>query len=220
MINYMKNINKYIDHTNLKATATKEDIKILCDEALEHNFAAVCVNPCFVNYCSHILKEAEVKVCTVIGFPLGANTTELKVSETIKAINDGAEEVEMVINIGEFKCGNYSYVKDEILKIREAAKNVILKVIIETCYLTSEEIKIATLMCNETNVDFIKTSTGFGTSGASEEDIKIMKEHANESLRIKASGGIKSYDDAIKMITLGANRIGTSSGVNIIEEAN
>lgn len=213
-------INKYIDHTNLMAFATHEDIKKLCDEAKANHFEAVCVNPYYVSYAKGELKDSNVNVCTVIGFPLGQNSTRTKEYEAIVAIEDGADEIDMVINIAALKDKNYDYVKQEIEDIRDAIDGRILKVIIETCYLTSDEIIKMTEICNETYVNFIKTSTGFGTSGAKLEDVELINKHKSEVLEIKASGGIKTYEDAKKMIEAGATRLGTSSGVEIIKHDN
>ena len=213
-------INKYIDHTNLKAYATKEDIKKLCLEAKKYNFKSVCVNPIYVEFAKKMLKETEVLVCTVIGFPLGANTIETKKFETTNAIKDGADEIDMVISIGSLKEGNYDYVKKEIEEIRQITKGKTLKVIIETCYLTSEEIKQMTKICSDIKVDFIKTSTGFGTKGAQISDVKLMNEYKDENLQIKASGGIKNIKDANNFVKEGATRLGTSSGIEIMKGEN
>lgn len=212
-----KIVNSYIDHTNLKAYATKEDIKKLCEEAKEHHFAAVCVNPCYVELAVELLRESPVSVCTVVGFPLGANTTMTKSYEAISAIEAGADEIDMVINIGALKDGDYEYVKNEIEEIRDSIDGHTLKVIIETCYLTKEEIIKMTQICNETFVHFIKTSTGFGSRGASLEDIDIIKDYKNEILEIKAAGGIRTYEDAAAYIEKGVTRIGTSNGVEIMK---
>ena len=209
-------MNSYIDHTNLKAYATLEDIKKLCDEAKKYHFATVCVNPSYVSTAKELLKNSTVLVATVVGFPLGASTLATKEYEAIDAINNGADEIDMVINIGAVKNGDFEYVKQEITDIRDAIDGKTLKVIIETCYLTEEEIKTLTEICNETFVNFIKTSTGFGTRGASIEDIEIINKYKNEVLEIKASGGIKTMEDAIKYIDMGVTRIGTSNGVEII----
>ncbi len=209
-------LNSYIDYTNLKAIATIDDIKKLCDEAIKYHFNTVCVNPCYVEIAASYLKNSTVNVCTVIGFPLGANTINTKEFEAIDAINNGADEIDMVINIGALKNKDYDYVKKEIENIRDAIDGKTLKIIIETCYLTKEEIKKMTEICNETFVNFIKTSTGFGTRGATEEDIKIINENKNDLLEIKASGGIKTLEDAEKFINLGVTRIGTSNGIEIM----
>lgn len=209
-------LNKYIDHTNLKMDATIDDIKKLCEEAKNYKFAAVCVNPCYVELASSLLQDTGVDVCTVVGFPLGMNKTITKEYEAIAAIEDGADEIDMVINVGALKDKDYSYVKQEIESVRDAIDGKVLKVIIETSLLTDEEIVKMTEICNETFVNFIKTSTGFGKRGASVHDIKLMKNHANELLEIKASGGITSENQALELINEGATRIGTSSGVKII----
>lgn len=210
-------MNSYIDYTNLKAFATTEDIKKLCDEAIKYHFNTVCVNPCYVGIAKSYLENSTVNVCTVIGFPLGANTINTKEFEAIDAVNNGADEIDMVINIGALKNKDYDYVKKEIENIRDAIDGKTLKVIIETCYLNKEEIKKMTEICNETFVNFIKTSTGFGTRGANVEDIEIINEFKNEVLEIKASGGIKTLEDAEKFINLGVTRIGTSNGVEIMK---
>lgn len=211
-------INKYIDHTNLKPYTTKTEIKKLCKEAIENHFETVCVNPYYVSYAKEQLKNSNVLVCTVIGFPLGQNTKAVKEYEALNAIEDGADEIDMVINIAALKDKDYDYVKEEIEYIRDAIDGHTLKVIIETCYLEKEEIIKMTEICNETFVNFIKTSTGFGTSGAKIEDIKLINKHKNELLEIKASGGIKDYETAKQMIEEGATRLGTSSGVEIMQK--
>lgn len=209
-------IKSIIDHTVLKAEATEAQVKKLCSEALENNFAAVCVNPCFVQLSKSILKESSVKVCTVIGFPLGASTPKTKAFETKDAIENGADEVDMVINIGKLKDKDYNYVKEDIKAVVDAAKDkAIVKVILETALLTNEEIEKASILSKEAGADFIKTSTGFSTRGASVEDIIIMRKAVGCDMKIKASGGIKTYEDAKKMIENGADRLGTSSSVEI-----
>ncbi len=209
---------KMIDHTLLKPDATESEIKKLCDEARQFNFASVCVNPCWVDYCFDQLKDTEVKVCTVIGFPLGANHTSTKLQETETAIADGAEEIDMVLNIGQLKSGNYEYVFSEIEKIANITKKnlAILKVIIETCLLTDEEKIIASIISKEAGADFIKTSTGFSKGGATLFDVALMNYAVDGKIKVKASGGIRSREDALKMIAAGASRIGTSSGVKIL----
>ena len=209
-------LNKYIEHTNLKADAKESDIIKLCHEAIEYNFQAVVVNPHYITLAKDILKDTNINVVTVIGFPLGANTTETKVYEAIDAIEKGADEIDMVANISAIKDGDFEYVKKEIQDVFYSLDGRPLKVIIETCYLTEEEIKKMTEICNETFVNFIKTSTGYGTRGASLEDIDIINENKNEILEVKASGGIKTYEDALKYVEKGVSRIGTSSGVEII----
>lgn len=211
-------LNKYIDHTNLNAFATTLDIKKLCEEALKYNFKSVCVNPCNVILAKEFLSNSDVEVCTVIGFPLGSNTTSIKCMEASDAIKNGATEIDMVINIGRLKDKNYEYIKNEISEIRKITNAYILKVIIETCYLDVDEIKIITEICNELKVDFIKTSTGFGSVGATLENVEIINLNKNNNLEIKASGGIRDYKKTKEMISAGATRIGTSSGVKIMEE--
>lgn len=211
-------LNKYIDHTNLKAYATKDDIIKLCDEAKKYKFASVCVNPYYVGFVRELLEDSNVAVCTVIGFPLGQNTTAVKEFEAINAVQEGADEIDMVANIAAIKDGNYAYVKEEIETIRDSIEGKVLKVIIETCYLTKEEIIKMTEICNETFVNFIKTSTGFGTSGAKLEDVELINEHKMDFLEIKASGGIRTYEDICKFIDAGARRIGTSNGNKIMND--
>lgn len=208
----------YIDHTILKATATKDQVIQLCKEARENKFASVCVNPCHVKLVSSELKDSGVKTCTVIGFPLGANISEVKAFETAKAVEDGAEEVDMVINIGALKDGNSEYVKNDIKAVVEAAKGVIVKVIIETCYLTDEEKELACRLSKEVGADFVKTSTGFGTGGATAADVALMRKTVGDSVGVKASGGVRNLKDALDMVEAGANRIGTSAGLIIVSE--
>ena len=213
------NYASYIDHTLLRADATEKDIKVLCKEAKEYEFFSVCVNPCFVSYAKKNLKNTGVKVCTVIGFPLGANSTKVKLFEAKRAIADGADEIDVVFNIGKFKEKKYTYVGKELSKIVDLCnKKVIVKVIIETCYLTKEEILKACELVYECGVDFVKTSTGYGSNGAQVDDVRMMKEVCKNRLRIKASGGIKTVTQVEQFILAGAERIGTSSGVNIVKE--
>ncbi len=211
-------INKYIDHTALKSFCTDKDVEKLCYEAVKYNFKSVCVNPVDVPLCYKILKDTTVKVCTVIGFPLGKNTTAVKVYEAINAINNGATELDMVINVAKLKEGELSYVKSEIEKIISISKGNVVKVIIESGLLTDEEIKTATQIVCEAGADFVKTCTGFTGGVATENAVKIMCENLSGKTQIKASGGIKTYDDAVKFIELGASRIGTSSGVEIMNK--
>ena len=208
--------NKFIDHTNLKQDATKEDIKKLCEEAISYDFMSVCVNPDFVKFASDLLLDSEVKVCTVIGFPLGASTTRTKIFETKDALKNGADEIDMVINVSALKDKNYDLVKNEIASIKKVCKKHILKVILETCLLTDEEIVAACKLAKEARADFVKTSTGFSKGGATVEAVKLMRETVKDSMGVKASGGIKTHEDLIKMIDAGANRIGTSSGTKIL----
>lgn len=210
-------LNKYIDHTNLKAYATHDDIKKLCEEAITYNFASVCVNPYYVSYAKRLLESSDVKVCTVIGFPLGMNMMQTKLFEAKEAVSDGADELDMVINVGALKEKNYDLVEKEIAFIRKIAENKVLKVIIETCYLDEEEIITMTKICNSLGVDYIKTSTGYGTRGASNKDVLLMNDYKDDNLQIKASGGIKTYEKVRKLIKCGATRIGTSSGVEIMK---
>ncbi len=210
-------LNSYIDYTNLKPTATMKEIESLCEDAKKYHFASVCVAPYYVRLAKELLKGSTVEVGTVVGFPLGSNTLETKSFEAINAIENGATEIDMMINLAALKNQDYDYVKEEIEEIRDAIDGHVLKVIIETCYLTEEEILKMVDICKETFVNFIKTSTGFGTSGAREEDIKLIKEHTNELLEIKASGGIHTIEMAEKMIEAGATRIGTSHGVELMQ---
>lgn len=210
-------LSSYIDHTNLKVDATMEDIEKLCREAAQYHFASVCVHPYYVPFAKKILEKTTVAVGTVVGFPLGMNTKEVKVYEAIEAVNEGADEIDMVINIGALKDKDYEYVKEEIEEVRDAIDGKVLKVIIETSALTKEEIIKMTEMCNETYVHFIKTSTGFGSAGAKEEDIKTIMEHKNEILEVKASGGIRTEEDIKNFIKLGVSRIGTSSAIEIMK---
>lgn len=216
----MIEINKYIDHTILKATATEDDIKQLCKEAREYNFFSVCINSGYVALAAENLKGSKVKVCTVVGFPLGAMSTEAKVFEAKKALEDGAEEVDMVINIGELKSKNFKKVEEEIGAVKQAIGDKVLKVIIETCYLTPEEIVEASELAVKGHADFVKTSTGFGNGGARLVDIELMRKSVNGKAKIKASGGIKNLDTALTYIEAGVERIGTSSGVSIVKELN
>ncbi len=210
-------MNTYIDSANLNAYATREDIQKLCEEAKVYHFASVCVNPCYVEYAAELLKDSTVAVDTVIGFPLGANTTMVKSYEAIAAIEAGADEIDMVINIGALKEKDYEYVKNEIEEIRDSIDGHTLKVIIETCYLTEEEIAKMTEICNETFVHFIKTSTGYGTRGATLEDVEIISKYKSDVLEIKASGGIRTYEEASNFLEKGVSRIGTSQAKAIME---
>ena len=217
------NIAKYIDHTNLKPYASAEDIKKLCDEAIEYGFYAVCVNPYRVKLARDYLKEknADVKVASVIGFPLGATPTEIKVAEAKKALEDGADELDMVINIGALKDKDYDYVRNDIAEVVKVAheKGAKVKVIIETCYLTDEEKVKACELAKEAGADFVKTSTGFGTGGATVEDVKLMRKMVGPEMGVKAAGGVHTYEQALAMIEAGATRIGASHGVQIVEGA-
>ncbi|MGL4761274.1 MAG: deoxyribose-phosphate aldolase [Sarcina sp.] len=207
-----------IDHTVLKADATRVDVEKICKEAAEYKFASVCINPGNVELAAKLLADSEVKVCTVIGFPLGANTSEVKAFETKDAIAKGAHEVDMVINIGRLKDKDYEYVRNDIKAVVEAAKGKALtKVIIETCLLTDEEKVKACELAKEAGADFVKTSTGFSTGGATPEDIKLMRETVGPNLGVKASGGVRCFADAEAVIANGATRIGASSSITICE---
>lgn len=211
------NLNKYIDHTALKPNCVEADIKKLCEEAKQYDFASVCVQPYFVKYAASLLKGTDVKVCTVIGFPLGANTMETKVFETENAYQNGCEEFDMVINIGALRNGEYDYVRDEIKAVVAAAKGKCVKVIIETFYLTDEEKKIVSRLCCEAGATFVKTCTGFNDGVATVHDVKLIKESIVEPMKIKASAGIRNREQTMVLIEAGANRIGTSAGVKIME---
>lgn len=212
-------LNKLIDHTLLKADATSEQIKQLCQEAKDYDFKSVCVNPAFVPQAAKLLKGTDVEVCTVIGFPLGANTTATKVFEAKDAIANGATEVDMVINISLAKDGQWEAVEEEIKQIAEAVKDqAILKVIVETALLTDEEIKKATEATVNAGADFVKTSTGFSTRGASLNDVQIMHSVTQGQIGIKASGGVSNRQDALNMVEAGATRIGASKGIQIVSE--
>ena len=210
-------LNKYIDHTLLKADASQEQIETLIEEAKKYDFASVCVNPTWVNFAAQALKATDVKVCTVIGFPLGANTPELKAFETSDAIQNGANGVDMVINIGALKSRNFDLVERDIRAVVEAAKGTLVKVIIETCLLTDDEKVKACQIAQKAGADFVKTSTGFSTGGATVEDVALMRKTVGPDMGVKASGGARSYEDALAFIKAGATRIGASSGVAIME---
>ena len=211
-------LNKYIDHTLLKADATKEAIIKLCNEAKEYDFKTVCVNPCWIEECVKQLKGSDVKVCTVIGFPLGAMTSQAKAFEAKQAIELGADEVDMVINIGRLKDNDLAYVTKDIQMVKEACGNHVLKVIIETCLLTDEQKLKACDCIKAANADFVKTSTGFSLHGATVEDVELLKNYVKDSLKVKAAGGVKTIEDLHKMIEAGVDRIGTSSGTSLIEK--
>ena len=213
-------IAKYIDHTILKPEATVEEVKKLCKEAKEYNFASVCVNGCYAELVSLELAGSNVKTCVVIGFPLGAMTKEAKAFETADAIKYGANEIDMVINVAALKDKNYELLKEDMEAVVNAAKGkAIVKVIIETCLLTDEEKVKACEISKEAKADFVKTSTGFSTSGATKEDIALMRKTVGESLGVKASGGIRDYKTAMDMINAGASRIGASAGIAIVSES-
>ncbi len=212
------NYNKMIDHTVLKADTPLETVKRICDEAMEYGFASVCINPCHVAYCADYLKDSDVNVCTVIGFPLGANTSAVKAFETKDAIANGADEIDMVMNIGALKDKNYDLVRDDVKAVVEAANGTLVKVILETCLLTADEIKKACELCVEAKADFVKTSTGFSTRGATIEDVKIMKEAVQGKAKIKAAGGVRTPEDMVKIVAAGADRIGTSAGCSLVKK--
>jgi deoxyribose-phosphate aldolase len=213
-----ENMAAMIDHTMLKPETTPKDIENLCNEAAQHQFASVCVNPCYVEMCSKLLKETNVKVCTVIGFPLGASTTNIKRQEAEEALEKGAEEIDMVINIGMLKNEEYEYVFNDINQIVLAAKKhrAICKVIIETALLSDEEKVKACVIAKKAKADFVKTSTGFSKGGATAGDVALMKYVVGSSVGVKASGGVRTYEQAKEMIQSGANRIGASASVKIV----
>ncbi len=210
-------LSKYIDHTLLKPQSTEKDILKILEEAKTYDFASVCINPSWVKLSHEKLKDTDVKVCTVIGFPLGATSTASKVYETKVAIEDGADEIDMVIAVGMLKEGKFDYVKEEIKKVVEASKGKLVKVIIETCLLTDEEKVKACELSKEAGADFVKTSTGFSTGGAKPEDIKLMRETVGTNMGVKASGGIHTKEEMQAMIDNGATRIGASCGVNLVK---
>lgn len=209
-------INQYIDHTLLKPESTQEQIDHLLSEAVEYQFASVCVNPTWVAHCAKTLAGTGVKVCTVVGFPLGANTSSVKAFETKDAIANGADEIDMVINVGQLKSGQYEVVKADIRAVVEASQDKLVKVIIETCLLTNDEKVKACQLAVSAGADFVKTSTGFSVAGATVEDIVLMRETVGPNIGVKAAGGARSYEDAEAFIEAGATRIGTSSGVAIV----
>ena len=213
-----KNLAKYIDHTLLKATATEEQIAKLCEEAKQYRFASVCVNTCYVPEAAKLLAGSGVKTCCVVGFPLGAMSTEGKVQEALDAVRNGAEEVDMVINVGAIKSGNWEYVRNDIEKVVSAVHGKgLVKVIIETCLLEEAEKVEACRVAQQAGADFVKTSTGFSTGGATVEDIRLMRETVGPDMGVKASGGVRTYETAVAMIEAGATRIGTSNGVAIVQ---
>lgn len=212
-------LNKYIDHTLLKPEATNEQITKLCEEARQYDFASVCVNTCYVPLAKQLLAGSDVKVCCVVGFPLGAMDTVSKAFEAKTALENGAQEVDMVINIGALKDKDYDYVTKDIAAVVEASKPAIVKVIIEACLLTDEE-KVEACKCSmNAKAEFVKTSTGFSTHGATLEDVALMKKTVGDVCKVKAAGGVRSYDDAMKMIEAGADRLGCSAGIKVMEEA-
>ena len=210
--------NKYFDHTILKADATAEQVEKVCREAIEYDFASVCVNQYRTKMVADILRDTDVKVCTVVGFPLGAVSTAVKKYEAECAMNDGADEIDMVINIGALKDGDYDYVLSDIKGVRETCTDITLKVIIETCLLNDEEKRQACVLAEKAGADFVKTSTGFSTGGAKTEDVALMWDTVGDRLGVKASGGIHTYDEAMSMINAGADRLGTSATLDILNK--
>ena len=211
------NLAKYIDHTLLKPQASQAEIEKLCQEARQYGFFSVCVNPYWVALCKKQLAGSEVKVCTVIGFPLGATPTEVKVFEAQKALADGADELDMVVNLGAIKSGNWDYVLSDIQAVRRAGKDFTLKVIIETSVLTDEEKVKVCQLADQAGADFVKTSTGFTGAGATASDVALMKKSVREGVQVKASGGVRTREDFDAMVAAGATRIGASAGVKIVE---
>ena len=210
---------KLFDHTILKADATKEDVKKVCEEAMAYSFYSVCVNSYYVPYVAELLHGSDVKICTVVGFPLGAMSTRAKALEAKIAVMDGADEVDMVINIGALKDKDYDVVLEDIKAVKEACGNALLKVIIETCLLTDEEKIKACELSKEANADFVKTSTGFSTAGAKVEDVRLMRDTVGDDMGVKASGGIHDKEFANALVEAGASRLGTSATIKIVESA-
>lgn len=214
-------ISKYIDHTILKPDATTEEVKKVCSEAKEYKFASVCINPYYAKLVSKELAGTDVKTCVVIGFPLGANNKEVKAFEATKAVANGAQEVDMVINIAALKDKEYDVVENDIKAVVESVKGkALVKVIIECCLLIKEEMVVACKLSLKAGTNFVKTSTGFSTSGAKAEDVKLMRETVGKDIGVKAAGGIRDYKTTMEMINAGASRIGASAGINIVKEAN
>ena len=210
-------LNKYIDHTLLKQDATEKQIDCLLSEAREYDFASVCVNPTWVKYAKKGLEGTDVKVCTVVGFPLGATTSAVKAFETKEAIQNGADEIDMVINVGALKSGNLDLVESDIRAVVEASSDKLVKVIIEACLLTDQEKVVACQLAQKAGADFVKTSTGFSTGGATVADVTLMRETVGPDMGVKAAGGARSYADALAFVEAGATRIGTSAGVAILK---
>jgi len=215
----MKNLASMIDHTLLAADATPSQIERLCVEAIEYGFCSVCVNSSYVALASENLKASDVKVCAVVGFPLGAMQTEAKAYEAATAIREGAEEIDMVIHVGHLKAGDLAYVEADIRAVREATAGKVLKVIFETALISKEEIVTLCDICTRVGVDFVKTSTGFSTGGATLEDVALMKASVGEGVEVKASGGIRDYETAVAMVEAGATRLGVSAGIAIVTGA-
>ena len=211
-------LNKLIDHTLLKATATISEIETLCKEAVDYDFYSVCVNSGYVATAKKFLTGTDIKVCSVVGFPLGAMSAKAKYFETGEALADGADEIDMVLNVGWLKSGKTNQVLDEIIALKRCVgENRVLKVILETCYLTDEEKRLACRLALDAKADFVKTSTGFGTGGATLDDVKLMKECVQHKAKVKASGGIRDYETAMQYVNLGVERIGTSNGIAILK---
>ena len=216
-----KELAKMIDSTNIKATATKNDIEKLCKEAIQYGFQCAVVNPVYVKFVAKLLEGSNVKVCSTVGFPFGTSLPEIKALEAVKAVEDGAEELDMVINLSALKSGDYELVKRDIEAVVEAkrlSKDIVVKVIIETDHLSTEEKILACKLVKEAGADFVKTSTGLFGKGATVEDVRLMRQTVGKAMGVKAAGGIRTYADAIAMIEAGANRIGTSTAVTIIQE--
>ena len=212
-----QNLAQYIDHTALTAEKTEQDIIQLCDEAIKYDFYSVCINPCHIPLAKQILQNSNVKICTVIGFPLGANSTATKVFETQDAITMGAQEIDMVINVGWIKSGKWQAVEEDIAQVLQACHGVLLKVILETCLLTESEITKACEICKALNVGFVKTSTGFNKGGATVDDVALMRKTVGANIGVKASGGVRDFETAMAMVNAGATRIGASAGIAIIQ---
>lgn len=213
----MINLEKYIDHTLLKPTATFNEIEKLCQEAIDYQFFSVCVNSGYVPFAKQILKNTDIKVCSVVGFPLGAMSPLAKIYETSQALKDGADEIDMVMNVGYFKTGQIAKVLDEITQIKRETDKKILKVILETCFLSDEQKKLACQVCIDAGADFVKTSTGFGSGGATPQDVILMRDIVAGKAKVKASGGIRDQKTALEYIALGVERIGTSNGIAIVK---
>lgn len=211
-----KELSKYIDHTLLKAAAAPAEVEKICAEAVEYDFASVCVNACYSSLVAEKLKGSDVKTCVVVGFPLGASLPSIKAAETAQAVKDGAQEVDMVINVGQMKAGNYDYVREDIKAVVDASGAALVKVILENCYLSKEEIAKACLLSEEAGAEFVKTSTGFGPSGATVEDVALMRKTVPK-LEVKAAGGIRDRATALAMIEAGADRLGASAGIAIVK---
>ena len=210
--------NKYFDHTNLKPQVTRDDIRKLCEEAKTNDFASVCVNGIYTAYAKECLAGSDVKTCVVVGFPLGAMSTDAKAYETRKAVEDGADEIDMVISVGQLKAGSYDEVYEDVKAVREACQGKVLKLIFENCLLTDEEKIKACEIAVRAGVDYVKTSTGFSSGGATISDVALMKAHVDGKCKVKAAGGIRDYNTAIAMIDAGADRLGTSATVKIVNE--